>query len=97
MRGKFGALGIRFDSWNQALFLSKLTLEDLAEGHLTPSNELRKRKWGAALSFRACLKVKEQTALFLELGAKSAGYLPGYSLGKGGVMRVGMQFGLKQL
>ena len=101
LAGSYGHLGIKIDLWNQGNFISSLTLEDLEHERYRPFGTLpetpRQRKFGGALSLRAFMRFGEDKALFVEVGGKTSGYLPGYSLGKGPVFRIGLKFGLSPI
>jgi hypothetical protein len=89
-----GNIGFKFDFWNQHKYLTSATISDFE----TPGSgtayrpELKQRIWGAALSVTGTMKLPAQTQLFGELGGKSSGYLPGYSLGNEVVARIGIAF-----
>lgn len=85
-----GALGGKFDVWNQNRFLTSATIEDLAEGKDISSPALNTRTWGMAASLISRFYVSTNFGFFAELGGKTAGYLPGYSLSGGLVLRVGL-------
>ena len=93
--GSWGHLGFKFDLWNQGHFMSTLTMEQIERPFPPPLPEiLSKRAFGGALSLRGSFRFGEEKALFAEVGGKTSGYLPGYGLEKGAVVRIGLQFGL---
>lgn len=89
-----GNIGFKFDFWNQHQYLTSATISDFR----TPGSgtayrpELKQRICGAALSVTGTMKLTVQTQLYGELGGKSSGYLPGYSLGSEIVARIGLTF-----
>jgi hypothetical protein len=46
--------------------------------------------WGGAASITSKIKLFSSLNLFLELGSKTKGYLPGYALSEGLVIRGGI-------
>lgn len=95
--GRRGSLGFRLDGWNQGVFSTPVTVEELLETKTAFRPSLNKRRWGAAFSVTGTLNLLSKVALFGELGGKTSGYLPGYSLDKGVVARVGLTFGANSL
>ena len=91
--GKRGILGFRFDGWNQNVFLSNATVGEFLKGQTVFRSVLNKRKWGAAFSVKMTLNLFSSLAIYSELGGKTAGYLPGYSLRKDITARVGLTIG----
>ena len=94
---KQGTVGIRFDGWHQSNFITNTTFSDLERDSDCPIDHPSHKIWGAALSLTATLNCSSNTALFAELGGKTRGYLPGYTLGPGIVARIGMVFGKNNL
>ncbi|MCB1109510.1 MAG: hypothetical protein KDK64_00870 [Chlamydiia bacterium] len=95
--GTRGALGLKFDGWNQGVFVTPATLEELEETGEAFRPSVNKRRWGAALSLRGTLNFTRSMALYTELGGKTSGYLPGYGLDKEIIGRIGIQFGPNSL
>lgn len=95
--GRRGSLGFKFDGWNQAVFNTPVTVEELLDTGTAFRPELNKRRWGAALSVTGRLNLFSKLALFSELGGKTSGYLPGYGLDREIVARVGLTFGRNSL
>jgi hypothetical protein len=101
---KTGSLGFRADLWRQpsVLFqqgtLSALQVEDLPAGtpisqipELYPTSLLRKQFMGGAFSIIGTFgRVKWPARLYLELGYKSEGYLPGEALRASPIARGGL-------
>lgn len=88
-----GNVGFKFDFWNQHQYLTSATYNDLLSSTGTAySTQLKQRLWGAALSATGTMKMTHKVDLYGELGVKSSGYLPGYSLGNEIVARIGLQF-----
>ncbi|MDX8430495.1 MAG: hypothetical protein SNF33_01630 [Candidatus Algichlamydia australiensis] len=85
-------LGANLDVWNQGKFITDATVEDIIEKRPIFRPELLEKQWGVAASLTSTVKIKSYMGLFVELGGKTQGYLPGYSLDKGVVARVGLVF-----
>jgi len=96
-QGKRGTVGFRFDGWNQGVFVTPATLEELDETGEAYRPSLNKRRWGAALSVTSTLNLNRSIALYTEFGGKTSGYLPGYGLDKEVVGRIGLRFGSNSL
>lgn len=90
LSGNRGSLGVRFDGWNHNIFETPSTIEDLIEDTVVFHSIIKKRKWGCALSLTSSIRLFSKLSLFLEVGGKTSGYLPGYSLGKEIVGRIGL-------
>jgi hypothetical protein len=97
---KSGSLGLRMDIWNQphVLFepgaLSVVDLYNLPSGsavpQLYPPSVLHAKSLGAAFSIMAAQSlVKWPLQLYLELGYKTTGYLPGEALRESPIARGG--------
>ncbi|MCB1084514.1 MAG: hypothetical protein KDK60_00250 [Chlamydiia bacterium] len=95
--GRRGLLGFRFDGWNQGVFLTTATVNDLVNDLPVFRPALNKRQWGAAFTVRGKLNLFSYVGLFAELGGKTKGYLPGYGLNKELVARVGLTIGKNSL
>lgn len=92
-----GSFGFCFDGWNQGVFNTPVTIEELEEADAAFRPSLNKRRWGAALSFTGKLNLFSKLALFGELGGKTSGYLPGYALDRSLTARIGLTFGPNSL
>lgn len=92
-----GSVGFRFDGWNQSVFNTSVTIEELENTGSAFRPSLNKRRWGAALSFTGKLNLFSKIALFGELGGKTSGYLPGYALNRALTARFGLTFGNNSL
>jgi hypothetical protein len=84
-------LGLHFDAWLHRQFVSSANLEDYKKGRsvAAPNQKI----FGAALSVTSRIKLFSHTSLFLELGGKTAGYLPGYPLSGALTARGGITLG----
>ncbi|NGX50556.1 MAG: hypothetical protein K1060chlam2_00402 [Chlamydiae bacterium] len=91
--GERGELGLRFDGWNQRVFLSSATVGDFLDGESVFRPVLERRRWGAAASLTMRLNLFSKVGLYSELGWKTSGYLSGYGLKKEVVGRVGITIG----
>jgi len=88
----WGSLGCKIDIWHQPkFFLSTKIFDALAFPELAVAPS-RSKEYGAAVSLitRWNLGKKKLISLYVEGGYKSQGYLPGYSLDKGVVARLGL-------
>lgn len=74
-----GNIGVKLDTWGQNNFLtsSKISSSSI-------------KNWGIAASFSGTRYFSNSMGIFIELGGKSKGYLPGYSLKSDVVARVGI-------
>lgn len=81
-------LGLHTDGWVQSPYISSGTLGDFEEGKsvAAPSGKV----WGISASVISRIRLYSSLQLFCELGGKTAGYLPGYSLSGGLVIRGGL-------
>ncbi len=82
------SLGCHIDGWIQSQFLSSATLKDFDNGYsvAAPGGKIA----GVAFSLINKVRLYSSLKLFLELGGKTAGYLPGYTLSGGIVVRGGV-------
>jgi hypothetical protein len=82
------SLGLHLDLWTQSPYLSCGTIEDV---DLHKSAAVHgSNVWGGAASITSRYRLNSFIKLFLELGGKTDGYLPGYSLSNGIVIRGGL-------
>ncbi|MCP5504828.1 MAG: hypothetical protein H7A41_06715 [Chlamydiales bacterium] len=95
--GRRGSLGFKFDGWNQGVFNTPVTVQELLDTGTAFRPSLNKRRWGAALSVTGRLNLFSKLALFSELGGKTSGYLPGYGLDREIIARIGLTFGSNSL
>lgn len=92
--GDKGALGLHFDGWVQNQYISSATFADFMEGKNVAKSSLKNKVWGLAASISAHINLfSPSLQLYAEIGGKTEGYLPGYSLGSGVVARIGLVFG----
>ncbi len=92
-----GSIGFRFDGWNQGVYNTPATVEQLIFFGTAYRPSLQQRRWGAALSFTGKLNLFSKLALYGELGGKTSGYLPGYALDRAITARIGLTFGRNSL
>jgi hypothetical protein len=103
---EFGNFGFQTDIWKQPNFLAQKTslilfLEELKnqtenepESVISPSLNIpaiNRGKWGFCLSLAGSWAVEDTYFLYTELGFKTEGYLPGYSVEKSPVARLGIK------
>lgn len=82
------SFGLHMDGWVQSRYLSSGTIEDFSKGRsvAAPGGKV----WGLALSLVSQVRLFSALQLFCEIGGKTSGYLPGYSLSGGLVIRGGL-------
>lgn len=82
------SFGLHVDGWIQSHYISSGTVGDLDDGRsvAAPGGKV----WGIAASIISRIRLYSSLRLFCELGGKTAGYLPGYSLSGGLVIRGGI-------
>ncbi len=83
-------VGGNFDVWNQGKFITSATLKDFEEDRPLFRPALEQKQWGMAASVTGIINIKSYAGLFLEIGGKTSGYLPGYSLDKDVTARIGV-------
>ena len=89
-RWKRWQLGLRADVWRQPKFLLDTSFIEVLEGKARADRpELSETTYGASGSL-VCAYGSDSVSLFADLGYKSRGYLPGYSLRAGATTRVGL-------
>lgn len=93
LKGSDISMGLRFDAWYQPNFLSNWTLEEFAE-KMRPIRTLTgvlKRKPGMSVSIvsRYCIR-DTLTFFYSDIGYKSKGYLPGFTLNASPTIRLGI-------
>lgn len=88
-KGEKGSLGFRIDGWQQNQFLTSATIGQIVKGQKLDNPDSKNKVWGCSASLTSTLKFTEKLGVYAELGAKSKGYLPGYSLDSDLVWRVG--------
>ena len=88
LRFKKGSLGLHLDGWSQRKFVSKTTITEHNDG-ISPEAP-KGRVLGLAASLTSRIQLYSSFNLFLEIGGKTKGYLPGYTLSSGLVIRGGI-------
>lgn len=87
------SVGFRWDTWYQPNFLVNWTIAEFSESE-RPINTYAaslKRKWGTSASVVSRMRIKDTLTFFYsDLGYKTKGYLPGFSLKKSPIIRVGI-------
>lgn len=87
------SVGIRIDGWYQPNFLVDWTLEELSD-HVRPLSSIVSSmtcKWGVAASLVSRWRIRDTLTFFYsDLGYKTKGYLPGFSLQSSPVIRAGL-------
>jgi len=91
--GEKGKLGFLIDGWWQNQFISNASLRDFVEGQNVAKPVLQQKILGIAASLTSTLNFSPNTGLFAQIGGKTNGYLPGYSLKGGLIARVGFVVG----
>ena len=89
--------GLRIDGWRQPQLMLKsgsIPFDEMQNDAplrkpLYSSSELNVVRWGAAMSFLAEVHINETYGFVGEAGAKTRGFLPGYSLWGSPVIRLG--------
>ena len=87
-----GSLGGKIDLWRQETFLTSATVEDIEEKRSLSRPELSNIVYGCAASLIGRYYHTKSFGFYAELGGKTTGYLPGYSLGSSVTARVGLTF-----
>lgn len=88
-----GRLGFRIDVWKQPRFYEPIQLTGLLQKNIAKNfPELSKKRYGgsASLIARWSLGEKSPMTLYTEMGYKSKGYLPGYPVNNGNIIRLGI-------
>jgi len=85
-------LGFSLDFWQHNQYLSNATYNDFIEEKSIAIEWPEGEILGASLVLRGSTVIKDSHFLFVEAGAKTNGYLPGYPLGKALTLRLGTNF-----
>ncbi|MDN3508027.1 MAG: hypothetical protein P0S94_03815, partial [Simkaniaceae bacterium] len=85
-----GSLGGKIDLWRQHQFITSATVGDIEEKRPLDRPELSNIVYGVAASLIGRYYLTPSFGFYAELGGKTAGYLPGYSLGGSLTARIGL-------
>jgi hypothetical protein len=87
------SVGFRWDTWYQPNFLVNWTIAEFSEGKRpihTYASSL-KSKWGTSASIVSRMRIQDTLTFFYsDLGYKTKGYLPGFSLKQSPIIRLGI-------
>lgn len=78
---RYGTLGGSLHIWQHSQFLSQATLKDALDKK-SVAIENPNQVFGVALAVKNFIPLKNNSSMFIEIGAKTEGYLPGSPLSK---------------
>lgn len=95
-----GSVGLCFDCWKQNQFLTSATIGQIEEGQNGQIKEGQKllnpdssnKVWGLSASITSTYFFSRKIGIYTQIGGKTKGYLPGYSLDSDIVWRLGLSF-----